>query len=107
MRRRALVTAVAIVAAAAVLVGVGRWEQHRAARTEMTGMRSVLAAIGGDIGSKRLSGYRYGPPNCLAYHDRTMLLALQLCFDSEAVSSSRSTGARTSRATRASSTSLP
>ncbi len=83
MRRRALVTAVAIVAAAAVLVGVGRWEQHRAARTEMTGMRSVLAAIGGDIDSKRLSGYRYGPPNCLAYHDGTMLLALQLCFDSE------------------------
>jgi hypothetical protein len=83
MTRRALVAAVGVVAAAAVLVGIGRWEQHRAARSEMAGMRSVLAAIGGDIDSKRLSGYRYGPPNCLAYHDKTMLLALQLCFDSE------------------------
>ena len=33
-------------------------------------MRTVLAAIGGDIRSPRLSGYRYGPPNCLAYHTR-------------------------------------
>jgi hypothetical protein len=81
--QRVVVIAVAVVVAVAALVGVGRWEQHRAADTEMAGMRSVLAAIGGHINSKRLSGFRYGPPNCLAYHDRTMLLALQLCFDSE------------------------
>ena len=36
-------------------------------------MRTVLAAIGGDIRSPRLSGYRYGPPDCLAYHNKTML----------------------------------
>lgn len=83
MKRRALVIGVAVVAAAAVLVGVGRWEQHRAANNELAGMRSVLAAIDGNIDSRRLSGYRFGPPNCLAYHDKVMLLALQLCFDSE------------------------
>jgi len=79
--RRVLGIVIAIVAALALLVAVGRWEQHRAAKNEMAGMRTVLAAIGGDIRSPRLSGYRYGPPDCLAYHDKTMLLALQLCFD--------------------------
>ncbi len=83
MTRRVLGIGVAVVVTLALLVAVGRWEEHRAARKEMAGMRSVLAAIGGDIDSPRLSGYRYGPPDCLAYHDKTMLLALQLCFDSE------------------------
>jgi hypothetical protein len=83
MTRRVVGIGVAVVVVLALLVGVGRWEEHRAARNEMAGMRGVLAAIGGDIDSPRLSGYRYGPPNCLAYHDKTMLLALQLCFDSE------------------------
>jgi hypothetical protein len=67
----------------AVLVVVGRWEQRRAARTEMAGMRSVLAAVGGDPVSRSLSGYRFGPPDCLAYHDRVIAFALQLCFDSQ------------------------
>jgi len=80
---RVLGIGAAIVVALALLVGVGRWEEHHAARTEMGAMRSVLAAVGGDIDSTRLSGYRYGPPDCLAYHDKAMLLALQLCFDSE------------------------
>jgi hypothetical protein len=80
--RRVLGIGVAVLALLAVLVAVGRWEEHRAARKEMAGMRTVLAAIGGDINSPRLSGYRFGPPDCLAYHDRVMALALQLCFDS-------------------------
>jgi hypothetical protein len=80
---RVLGICAAVVVALALLVGVGRWEEHHAARKEMAGMRTVLGAIGGDIDSPRLSGYRYGPPDCLAYHDKTMLLALQLCFDSE------------------------
>jgi hypothetical protein len=67
----------------ALLVAVGRWEQRHAARTEMAGMRSVLAAIGGDPVSRSLSGYRFGAPDCLAYHDRVTALALQLCFDSQ------------------------
>jgi hypothetical protein len=83
MTVRVLGICVAVVVALALLVGVGRWEQHHAARNEMAGMRTVLAAIGGDIDSPRLSGYRYGPPDCLEYHDKTMLLALQLCFDAE------------------------
>jgi hypothetical protein len=81
--RNVLGIGIAAIAALVLLVAVGRWEQHHAARTEMDGMRSVLAAIGGDIASSRLSGYRYGPPDCLAYHDNTMLLALQLCFDAD------------------------
>jgi hypothetical protein len=83
MTVRVLGICIAVVVALALLVGVGRWEEHHAARNEMAGMRTVLAAIGGDIDSSRLSGYRYGPPDCLAYHDKTMLLALQLCFDAE------------------------
>ena len=46
-------------------------------------MRTVLDAIGGNIVSPRLSGYRYGSPACLAYHDKVMALALQLCFDAD------------------------
>ena len=81
--RRLVVVGVAVLATLALLVAVGRWEQDRAAKKETAGMRTVLDAIGGDIRSTRLSGYRYGPPNCLAYHTRDMLLALQLCFDAE------------------------
>jgi hypothetical protein len=81
--RRVVAVAVAALVGAAALVAVGRWEEHRAAEKEMDGMRVVLGAIGGKIDSPRLSGYRFGPPNCLAYHTDTMLLALQLCFDSE------------------------
>jgi len=77
-----IVVGVVAIAVLALLVAVGRWEERRAARKEIAGMRTVLTAIGGNIVSPSLSGYRYGP-DCLAYHDRVMLLALQLCFDSE------------------------
>jgi hypothetical protein len=80
---RVLGIGAAVVVALALLVAVGRWEEHHAARNEMTGLRSVLAAIGGDIDSPRLSGYRYGPPDCLAYYEGKFALALQLCFDSD------------------------
>jgi hypothetical protein len=83
MTRRMWAIGLAVIAAVAVLVAVGRWEQRRAAQNELAGMRTVLAAIGGDIVTPSLSGYRFGPPDCLAYHDRVMLLALQLCFDSQ------------------------
>jgi hypothetical protein len=83
MTRRMWAIGLAVIAAVAVLLAVGRWEQRRAAKTELTGMRTVVAAIGGDIVTPSLSGYRFGPPDCLAYHDRVMLLALQLCFDSQ------------------------
>jgi hypothetical protein len=86
VRRRLLAIGLAALAALAIvalLVAVGRWEQRRTVRKEVAGMRSVLAAIGGNIASPSLSGYRSGPPDCLAYHDKVMLLALQLCFDPE------------------------
>jgi hypothetical protein len=79
--RRIVIAACAVLVAAAVLVAVGRWEQRHAARKETAGMRTVLAAIGNRIDSPALSGFRVGPPDCLAYHDAEMLLALQLCFD--------------------------
>ena len=43
----------------------------------------MLAAIGGRIDVTSLSGWRYGPPNCLAYHDKIQLFAYQLCFDQQ------------------------
>jgi hypothetical protein len=79
--KRALAIGLAGLAALALLVAVGRWEQRRAANKELAGMRTVLAAIGGEIRTPKLSGYRYGPPDCLAYLDGRLLLALQLCFD--------------------------
>jgi hypothetical protein len=83
MPRRVLVGTFAVAVAAVVLVAAGRWEQRRAAREEIGGMRTVLAALGNKIDSRALSGFRVGPPDCLAYHDSQMLLALQLCFDSQ------------------------
>ncbi|MFL5935870.1 MAG: hypothetical protein ACJ744_15930 [Gaiellaceae bacterium] len=83
MTLRRLGIGVTLVAVFALLVAVGRWEERRAANKELAGMRIVVDAIGGDIRSSRLAGYRYGPPDCLAYHDHLMLLALQLCFDAQ------------------------
>jgi len=83
MTRRVLTLSVAALALLAVLVVLGRWEGRRATREETAGMRTVLGAIGGNIASTSLSGYRFGPPDCLAYHDTQMLLALQLCFDGQ------------------------
>jgi hypothetical protein len=74
-----LVGAAAIMLIQSYLYSVG----NVAADKERAGMETVLAAIGGNVVSPSLSGYRYGPPDCLAYHDRVMLLALQLCFDSQ------------------------
>lgn len=83
MTRRSWAIGLAALAALAILVAVGRWEERRAARNEIAGMQTVLAAVGGDPLSRSLTGYRFGPPDCLAYHDRVIALALQLCFDSE------------------------
>jgi hypothetical protein len=80
---RALAATFALVIAAAALVVVGRWEQRRAAGKELAGMQTVLAAVGGKIESSTLSGYRVGPPDCLAYHGADLLLEYQLCFDAQ------------------------
>lgn len=45
-------------------------------------MQAVLIAIG-DLRHRRPTGYRLGPPNCLAYASRRNLFGLQVCFDAE------------------------
>jgi hypothetical protein len=81
VRRRTVVLVVTgVVALAAVLVVVGRWEERRSARHEMREMRVVLAAVG-DLARRRPTGYRIGPPDCLAYATPKNLYGLQVCFD--------------------------
>jgi hypothetical protein len=71
---------VAAAVCALALVAVGRWEQQRAVDRQAAGMRTVLAAVGGRPDVNTISGYRYGPPNCLSYYADKILFALQLCF---------------------------
>jgi hypothetical protein len=78
VRRVAALVSIGVCALA--LVAVGRWEQQRAVDKQAAGMRTVLAAIGGRPDVNMISGYRYGPPNCLSYYADKMLFALQLCF---------------------------
>jgi hypothetical protein len=81
MTRRPAVVGGAAVLLAVVLVVAGRWEEHRSARDELRQMRAVLAAVG-DIQRRRPTGYRTGPPACLAYATPGNAYGLQLCFDS-------------------------
>ena len=81
-RRTMIIAAVGLVALAAMLVVVGRWEERRAARHEMSEMRVVLTAVG-DLTRRRPTGYRVGPPDCLAYATPKNLYGLQVCFDRE------------------------
>ena len=83
MRARVVTLLAAAAVVVAALVAIGRWEERRAAHEEVAGMRTVVDAIGGNVAAPTLSGYRYGPPDCLAYFQGKMLLALQLCFDSQ------------------------
>jgi hypothetical protein len=78
--RTALLVAVVIVALAAVLILVGRWEEARSARNEMREMRLVMSAVG-DLTRRRPTGYRVGPPDCLSYATPQNLYGLQICFD--------------------------
>jgi hypothetical protein len=80
-RRRLIVVAVAALLVVGALITVGRWEEHRAARHEIAGMRAVLAAIG-NLRTRRPTGYRLGPPDCLAYATTGNAFGLQVCFDS-------------------------
>jgi hypothetical protein len=74
---------VVLVICSAALVATGRWEQRRTIARQAAGMRSVLAAIGGRPDVSSISGFRYGPPNCLSYYAGKLLFALQLCFSSD------------------------
>lgn len=81
MRHRVLLAAAGTVLVAALLVGVGRWERRHAVDEQVAGFRVVLAAVGGRLDERTLSGFRYGPPDCLSYHDTIQRFAYQLCFD--------------------------
>jgi hypothetical protein len=80
---RVLVVTCVALAAAAALVVVGRREERRAAQKELAGMQQVVAAVGTRLDSSKLSGYRLGTPDCLAYHGGEFLLEYQLCFDAQ------------------------
>lgn len=82
-RTKLLAVLVAIGVSALALVALGRWEQQRAVDSQAAGMRRVLAAVGGRPYVDTISGYRYGPPNCLSYYADKMLFALQLCFSND------------------------
>lgn len=78
--RRLSIASVTAVVCAVALVLLGRWEQRRTVERQAAGMRTVLAAVGGRPDVSSISGYRYGPPNCLSYYADRLLFALQLCF---------------------------
>jgi hypothetical protein len=67
--------------AAAVLVGVGRWERDREARREVRGFEIVQRLIG-PLDSPGLSGFRVFPGfDCLTYRRGGNPFALELCVD--------------------------
>lgn len=80
MIRRGVIALVLVALASACLVVVGRWEQRREVAHEVRGMRAVLAAIG-PLDQVGATGYRIGPPDCLAYPVQRNALGLQICFD--------------------------
>jgi hypothetical protein len=79
-RWRVVALVVIGVAAAGLLIVVGRWEQQRAVDHQVAGMRQVIAAIGGRPDVNTISGFRVGPPACLSYFTLEVRFALQLCF---------------------------
>ena len=77
---RVLLALGAMAATAALLVAIGRWEQRREVAHEVAGMEMVVAAVG-PLDKAKPTGYRFGPPDCLAYSIPQNQLGLELCFD--------------------------
>jgi hypothetical protein len=76
-------TAVAVVAAAALLVGVAHVEATRQASAQERGMRKVVRLIG-PLDGTALSGYRRLPGfDCLTYRRGANPFALELCTDAQ------------------------
>ena len=78
--RSALLVAGTITVALALVV-VGRWEGSRNARNQNSEMRAVLNKVG-PLYNTLPTGYRMGPPDCLAYPIPANALGLEVCFDS-------------------------
>jgi hypothetical protein len=79
--RKVAAIALAVLAAVAVLVAVGRWESRREATREIRGFHIVQRLIG-PLDSRTLSGFRVFPGfDCLTYRRGTNPFALELCVD--------------------------
>jgi hypothetical protein len=79
-RTRSIIVA-AVIAVAAGLVAVGRWEGSHEASREVRGFHIVQRLIG-PLGSPSLSGFRVLPGfDCLTYKRGTNVFALELCVD--------------------------
>jgi hypothetical protein len=82
-RRRAVGGLLLVLALAALLVAVGRWERDRRADEENRGMRGILAAVG-PLDSPSLKAFRYLQRfQCLLYERNGNPVALELCVDEE------------------------
>jgi hypothetical protein len=82
-RRRAVLLAVAAAVVLLLLIPVGRWERGERADEEMSGMRTVLAAVG-TLDSPTLKGFRVlANFDCLLYERNRYDFALEVCVDDE------------------------
>jgi hypothetical protein len=83
VKRRYAVAAAAGVLALLALVPIGIWERGDRADEEVSGMRTVLAAVG-PLDNPSLTAFRYfNTFQCLVYRRAGIRLALELCFDGD------------------------
>jgi hypothetical protein len=81
LRTRSAHGALAVVAFAALMVVLGRWEGTREAHREMSGFHIVQRQVG-PLDSPALSGFRvFSAFDCLTYRRGSNAFALELCFD--------------------------
>jgi hypothetical protein len=79
--RRLALAALAVLAVAALLVAIGRWERSRRAGEQVDGMRTVVAAVG-PLDNDTLKAFRFlSEFQCLLYERQRNPVALELCFD--------------------------
>ena len=75
--------AVVVVAVAASVAAVGRWERRRYVDQQLRGIARVERLVG-PLDQRSLVGYRVLPLfDCLVYRRGANLLALELCVDRE------------------------
>jgi hypothetical protein len=80
-RARKALVAIGVLAVAALLVGIGRFERRHEAQREVSGFRIVERLIG-PLDSPTLSGFRVFPAfDCLTYRRGQNVFALELCTD--------------------------
>lgn len=81
--RRLVLGVLAALAVAALLVGLGRWEERRRADEQNRGMASVVRLVG-PLDSPQLSAFRYLKSfQCLLYRRDGNRVALELCADTD------------------------